>query len=93
MNHKIKLLSCLDCIIITFLVVPSLVFADSGNQIDINAEAFNLTQAETEKAAALFLVSDIVNNVSTGWSRESRIDSIELQYDINNTKSVKKSLC
>ncbi|WP_054750261.1 hypothetical protein [Ruminiclostridium josui] len=73
-------------IILTMLLTTlcgQAVFAENSNdQIEISS--FDIIQVDAEKVAALFLLSDVVNNQDSQWDSSCKISITTPLYDLDN---------
>ncbi len=71
-------------ILLTSLFGQAIFAFDEGSKDVIEVSNFDIKQIDAEKVAALFLLSDLVNNQDTQWDNSCKISSINPLYDLDN---------
>lgn len=84
-----RILSVLTILtILCTLLTGQVTFANNDKErrdtSEINVTDFDIVQVDAEKVAALFLLSDIVNNKDSKWDTSCKIGTITPLYDLDN---------
>lgn len=72
------------CTLLTGQVTFAINNTDSRDTSEIDVTNFDIAQVDAEKVAAVFLLSDIVNNKDSKWDNSCKIDTITPLYDLEN---------